>query len=99
MAADPEQTETHHNQSLTHGAAARLRQGQATKSKQPTGKKRSVVVLRLDEKERAALDHLGGGDALKALLCPSDLCIGCRERSPQRGTRWDAYCEVCDTHG
>lgn len=82
------ETETHHNQALTGGAAARLKSGTA----KPT---RKVVALQLNQRERAALQYLGGVDGLKALLCPAGLCIHCREAPSIEGTWQDSFCQKC----
>lgn len=82
--------ETHHNQRLTDGA--RNRGG----SSPGDGSRRKVVVLNLNELEEKALEYLGGVPALKALLCPSGVCIKCRKRAAKgAGTLSKAYCEGC----
>ena len=83
-------TETHFNQALTSGAAQALAQSAAGK---PTKK---VVALQLDAKEQSALEYLGGVKALKMLLCPSGLCIKCRENASELGSLYDSFCSSCE---
>jgi len=82
-----------HNQTLTEGARRQMGgQGKRAPSKR-------VVALQLDARQQAALEHLGGPEALKELLCPEGLCIDCRELAAVAGTRFDSYCKSCDPDG
>ena len=78
-----------HNQTLTEAARQARQTGPERKPA------RRVVALQLDAREQAALDHLGGPDALKRLLCPAGICICCREMPSVAGTRFDSYCGRC----
>ncbi len=82
------ETETHHNQGLTVGAAGRSGPCQKATKK--------IVALQLNEKEYAALRYLGGVDGLKALLCPVGLCINCRKKPSFTGSSLDSLCEACN---
>lgn len=86
---EPIEREGFHNQTLTEGAKLRAGERPAQETR------RHVVALRLDACQHAALRHLGGPEALKALLCPPGLCIACREAPSRPGTRYDAYCARC----
>ncbi len=90
--AEKEQMEREgfHNQTVTEAA----RRTQKPSGKAKGGKK--VVALQLNEREQAAFHFLGGADGLKALLCPEDLCIRCRQQKPIPGSMFDSLCEGCD---
>ena len=88
--AEKFETEGFHNQTLTQDA--RQRQSK----QQPKKKARKVVALQLDEIEHAAFRYLGGVDALKAIICPPDLCIRCRKADREAGTWLDCLCAACN---
>jgi hypothetical protein len=85
----PLESEGFHNQTLTEGAARVTERASAKPAKK-------VVALQLDAREYAAFRWLGGGEALKKLLCPADLCLRCRSRPPQSGTFLDSLCHTCE---
>ena len=82
------ETETHHNQGLTSGAARRT--GSSVRST------KKMVALQLNDKEHAAFKYLGGVEGLKALLCPEGLCIHCRQNAPFEGSWLESLCPSCE---
>lgn len=90
MARNEEKIESEgfRNQGMTRGAAKRQQEG--------TGKlKKKVVAIQLDEREQAALKWLGGVEAFKKLLAPTDLCLKCRSAASKEGTWQNSLCETC----
>ena len=74
------------NQKQTVGMSER--KGQAVKPVDPL----KVLVLKLNSREQKALQYLGGGDALKQLLCPEGICLACRQTPVSDGAD---LCPAC----
>ncbi len=82
------ESEGFRNQAMTAAAAAR-------QTSAPREGRKRALVLQLDEREQLALELMGGAKALRELLAPTDLCLGCRAAPPLPTSQLAAFCADC----